>query len=47
MSRTALHHAAGRRDAGHLYQLLIEAGAEDDTQDLVGHTLNFYVLLTL
>lgn len=35
MGRTALHHAAGRRDGGHLYQLLTDAGAEDDIQDLV------------
>ncbi|XP_052810541.1 caldesmon-like [Mya arenaria] len=34
MGRTALHYAAGRRDGGHLYEVLVNAGAEDDAQDI-------------
>lgn len=38
MDRTALHHAAGRRDAGHLYKILTDAGAKDDVKDINGQT---------
>lgn len=36
MGRTALHHAAGRRDGGHFYKLLTEAGADEDVKDVNG-----------
>lgn len=38
MGRTALHYAAGRRDGGHYYKLLTDAGATDDVKDLNGRT---------
>ncbi|XP_045170494.2 uncharacterized protein LOC123532938 [Mercenaria mercenaria] len=36
MGRTALHYAAGRRDGGHLYKILTDAGATDDVKDING-----------
>ena len=38
MDRTALHHAAGRRDGGHYYALLTDAGAKTDVVDIVCKT---------
>lgn len=36
MDRTALHYAVGCHDAGHIHSILVEAGADDKIQDLVG-----------
>lgn len=38
MGRTALHHAAGRRDGGHLYKILTDAGADEEATDINGLT---------
>lgn len=38
MGRTALHHAAGRRDGGQLYKLLTDAGADEHVKDIVSNT---------
>lgn len=35
MGRTVLHYAAGLPDAGYIYSMLTNAGAKEDTVDLV------------
>lgn len=35
MGRTSLHYAAGKHDGGHLYELLITAGADETVKDIV------------
>ena len=35
MGRTVLHYAAGLPDAGYIYSMLTNAGAAEDTMDLV------------
>ncbi|KAK3109002.1 hypothetical protein FSP39_020707 [Pinctada imbricata] len=42
MGRTVLHYAAGIPDAGHIYAMLKEAGANEDVTDLTGKTPEDY-----